>query len=58
MKKQAKFKIGDTVFIPKEDPKANTIWSVNKIGKKFIYLYHPIQGNLIVYPEEIQTSPY
>ena len=54
-----KFEIGDTVYIPREDPKADTIWEITKITKSGnFYLFHPVKGKEIVGEDEIEYSPF
>jgi len=48
--------IGDTVYIPEKDPKCNTIYTVEKITKGYIEIYHPHTGFLETQPEELQHS--
>jgi hypothetical protein len=46
--------IGDTVYIPAEDPKCNTIYTVENVRGGAIKLYHPIKGKREVTYLEIQ----
>ena len=54
-----KFEVGDTVYIPQQDPKADTIWEITKITKSGnFYLFHPVKGKEIVGEDEIEYSPF
>jgi len=37
-------KIGDTVYIPSEDPKADTIYTIEALSRDHARLYHPDDG--------------
>ncbi len=55
---EPKFKVGDTVYVPSQDPKANTIWTIEHIRRGQVDLFHPTKGELIVGLHEIAESPF
>ncbi len=56
--KNKTFEVGDLVYIPEQDPNANTIWLIDKIRNGQVSLYHPFKGELIVGEQEIEDSPF
>jgi len=55
---KSKFEVGDLVYIPSQDPKANTIWTIDKIRKGEVDLYHPVKQELTVGLDEIADCPF
>jgi hypothetical protein len=52
-----KFQLGDTVYIPSEDPKAETIYTINARSKEFVHLYHPLKPAKVLPMSQIEHSP-
>jgi len=49
--------IGDTVYLFETDPKCETIYEVQKVTRSgAVKLFHPVAGNVEVYPKNIQPS--
>jgi len=53
-----KIKIGDTVYIPSEDPKAHTIYTIDALSREFAHLYHPMKPAKVLPLTMIKESPY
>lgn len=51
-------KIGDTVYIPSEDPKADTIYTIDALSREFAHLYHPMKPAKVLPLDMIEESPF
>jgi hypothetical protein len=52
-----KFKIDDTVYIPDEDPKADTIYTIEALSRDYARLYHPMKPSKVLPLSEVKESP-
>jgi hypothetical protein len=52
-----KFQLGDTVYIPSEDPKAETIYTIDARSKEIVHLYHPLKPARVLTMSQIEHSP-
>jgi hypothetical protein len=52
------FNTGDTVYIPKLDPKADTIWTIERINNGNVTLWHPLENMVQVSIDDIAESPF
>lgn len=55
---QPQFRVGDTVYIPSQDPNANTIWTIEHIRHGQADLFHLTEGEVTVSLHEIAESPF
>jgi hypothetical protein len=55
---ESKFQVGDLVYIPSQDPKANTIWTIEHIRRGQVDLFHLSKGEVSVGLHEIAESPF
>jgi len=51
-------KIGDTVYIPSEDPKADTIYTIEALSRDYVYLYHPMKPSKVLSLSQVKESPF
>ena len=52
-----KFQLGDNVYIPSEDPKAEIIYTIVARSKEYARLHHPIEPAKVLLMSQIEQPP-